>query len=77
MSPKSWGAREFLNFCPPQSGAPSSVPKMEGFLYCTLLVGYFGVGETPVSISRIHTAYIGFRMNPPFGWYLSEMFGEK
>ena len=30
---------------------------MEGLLY--LIFDYFGGGEIPLSISRIHTAYIG------------------
>ena len=36
------------------------VPKMEGFnKKKRMFFGYFGGGEIPVSISRIHTAYIG------------------
>ena len=36
------------------------VPKMDGFNKKNLMFfGYFGGGEIPVSISRIHTAYMG------------------
>ena len=36
--------------------------------YCTLCPAVLGGGGFPY-ISRIHTAYITVRMNPPFGWY--------
>ena len=40
------------------------VPKME--VAWPEPMAIFGGGETPVSISRIHTAYMTVRMNPPF-----------
>ena len=46
------------------------VPKMEGFL--KLIAGYSGGRISLPYTSRIHTAYIGFRI-PPFGWYLKSL----
>ena len=51
------------------------VPKMEGFL--NLMFGYFGGGFSRIHKPHSYSLYDGFRMNPPFGWYLSEMFGKS